>query len=689
MAYTITKSDGTALTTIADGTIDSTTSLGLPGPNYVGYGQFLNENLVYLLENFAANTAPGGTNLQGQLWFDKANQVLKVYTSQGYFNVAGAVVASAQPTLARSGDTWFNTSTNQLFLYDGTTYKLVGPEYTKAQGESGAIPETVNDATVSGVTHNILKLKFGTEIFATVSKDPAFTATPAIPGFTTIYPGITFSSNVSGATINASVIGNLTGDVTGDIYSSNGTLILNNSTDRSNAIFYGDVYSSLGTVVLENGTDGTNAIFTGTLIGNVTGNTTSIRSTVGSIVATNFSTANAVITGGYVNNLSNAYVGTTHTTNFSTANAVITGGYVNSLSNITATSATFTNLTATNILGTNFSTANAVILGGYIRSLANISAATTQANNFSTANAVITGGYVNNLSNITATTASFTNLTASAITVTSGNITGITNLTVTNLQPANLITANAQITGGNISSIVGANNTFTSANLVNSTATTKAYDDSSTAIATTAFVQSVLPLGMIMMWNSTAASIPAGWQLCDGSNGTPDLRGQFIIGAGGAYSFSANGGSASTTLGLANIPGHFHSINAVSGNTAASGAHTHTASSSSVSTVSEPGHTHTTQFPTSQTAYTPTPTIAGTVIPLSQTSNGIIVTQSNASGNSRANISVATTTSTSVSNVADHTHTVTVTGNTGTTGSSASFLTLPPYFALCYIQKMY
>jgi hypothetical protein len=689
MAYTITKSDGSVLTTIADGTIDATTSLELPGPNYVGYGQFLNENLVYLLENFAANTAPGGTNLQGQLWFDKANQVLKVYTSQGYFNVAGAVVASAQPTLARSGDTWFNTTTNQLFLYDGTAYKLVGPEYTKAQGESGAIPETVNDATVSGVTHNILKLKFGTEIFATVSKDPSFTATPAIPGFTTIHPGITFSSNVAGAKINADIVGSLTGDVTGDVYSSDGTLILNSGTDRSNSIFYGDVYSSLGAVILENGTDGTNAIFTGTVIGNVTGNTTSVRSTVGTMVATNFSTANAVITGGYVNNLSNAYVGTTHTTNFSTANAVITGGYVNSLSNITATSATFTNLTATNNLTTNFSTANAVITGGYIRSLSNLSVATTQANNFSTANAVITGGYVNNLSNVTATTASFTNLTATAVTVSGGNITGLTNLSVTTLQPANLITANAQITGGNVSNIVGTNNTFTTANLVNSIATTKSYDDSSNAIATTSFVQSVFPRGMIMMWNSTSATIPVGWQLCDGSNGTPDLRGQFIIGAGGAYAFGANGGATTTTLGLANIPGHFHSINAVAGNTSASGAHTHTASSSSVSSVTDPGHTHTTQFPTSQTAYAPSQYISGTVIPLAQSAGGTIVTQANVSGNSRTNVSVSTTTSTSVSNVADHTHTLTVTGNTGTTGSGASFSTLPPYFALCYIQKMY
>ena len=96
MSYTITKSDGTTLTTINDGTIDSTTSLELPGPNYIGYGKYLNENLVYLLENFASNTAPSGTNLQGQLWFNKFTQTLEVFTTQGYIPVAGVLIQSTQ-----------------------------------------------------------------------------------------------------------------------------------------------------------------------------------------------------------------------------------------------------------------------------------------------------------------------------------------------------------------------------------------------------------------------------------------------------------------------------------------------------------------------------------------------------------------------------------------------------------------
>ena len=90
MPFTITKSDGSTLATIADGFVDaSATGLSLPGPNYVGYGRLLNQNLVYLLENFASNSTPQGTNVQGQLWFNKSNQTLNVFTNQGYLPVAG------------------------------------------------------------------------------------------------------------------------------------------------------------------------------------------------------------------------------------------------------------------------------------------------------------------------------------------------------------------------------------------------------------------------------------------------------------------------------------------------------------------------------------------------------------------------------------------------------------------------
>lgn len=86
MAYTIVKSDGTVLTTIADGTINtSSTSLGLPGRNYAGYGQSLDTNFVHVTENFADSTPPANP-LRGQIWYDTSDTTLKVCPTDGESN---------------------------------------------------------------------------------------------------------------------------------------------------------------------------------------------------------------------------------------------------------------------------------------------------------------------------------------------------------------------------------------------------------------------------------------------------------------------------------------------------------------------------------------------------------------------------------------------------------------------------
>ena len=88
MAYTILNSNGTVLTTIQDGTINTTsTSLGLPGRNYAGYGQAIDTNFVQMLENFASTTPPSNP-IQGQLWFNTNNNTLYVCP------VTGTTIAS-------------------------------------------------------------------------------------------------------------------------------------------------------------------------------------------------------------------------------------------------------------------------------------------------------------------------------------------------------------------------------------------------------------------------------------------------------------------------------------------------------------------------------------------------------------------------------------------------------------------
>ena len=97
MAYTIVKSNGTVLTTIADGTINTTsTSLGLPGRNFAGYGQSLDTNFVHQLENFA-DSSPPSNPLQGQLWYNTNTDTLLVCPADNTTN------ANAWLTLAQSG----------------------------------------------------------------------------------------------------------------------------------------------------------------------------------------------------------------------------------------------------------------------------------------------------------------------------------------------------------------------------------------------------------------------------------------------------------------------------------------------------------------------------------------------------------------------------------------------------------
>ena len=88
MAYTILKSDGTVLTTIADGTINTTsTSVGLPGRNFAGYGQSIDTNFAHIIENFK-NSTPPANPLAGQIWYDSGDSTLKVCPTDGESNAA-------------------------------------------------------------------------------------------------------------------------------------------------------------------------------------------------------------------------------------------------------------------------------------------------------------------------------------------------------------------------------------------------------------------------------------------------------------------------------------------------------------------------------------------------------------------------------------------------------------------------
>lgn len=197
MAYTINLTDGSIFTTVADGTINTSSSMTLVGKNYAGYGEFLDENFIHLLES-GANTIPPTAPLVGQLWYDTSASLLKVYNGSAFKVLSAATAQASAPTGSVTGDLWFDTVNAQLKIYNGSTYILVGPSYTSGTGTSGAIVDTIQD-TSPGAFHVIVKMFVENVVVSIFSKDATFTPAVAIPGFSTISPGLNMSTAVVGA----------------------------------------------------------------------------------------------------------------------------------------------------------------------------------------------------------------------------------------------------------------------------------------------------------------------------------------------------------------------------------------------------------------------------------------------------------------------------------------------------------
>jgi len=142
----------------------------------------------------------------------------------------------------------------------------------------------------------------------------------------------------------------------------------------------------------------------------------------------------------------------------------------------------------------------------------------------------------------------------------------------------------------------------------------------------------LLPTGAIIMWSGAITDIPMGWVLCDGTNGTPDLRNRFIVGAGDKYDIGATGGEDTHVLTIAEMPAHNHT-----GSTNSTGAHTHTVRGGTGTS----DHTYP-HFSSAGTGYTSSTSSAGA-----------------------------------------HSHTV-ITNNSG---GGTAHENRPPYYALAYIMK--
>ena len=180
MSYIINKTDGSVLTEITDGTVDqSATDLTLIGKNSSSYGEFYNENLVHLLENFA-NTSPPNNPIQGQVWYDTNEGRLKVYDGNGFKVSGGTIVSTTAPSTIAQGDLWIDSTNQQMYFNDGNATVLVGPLYKSSQGYSGF--QVLDVVDVDSLNHSVVLLYVAQALIGIFSKDE-FTPATEIPGF--------------------------------------------------------------------------------------------------------------------------------------------------------------------------------------------------------------------------------------------------------------------------------------------------------------------------------------------------------------------------------------------------------------------------------------------------------------------------------------------------------------------------
>ena len=350
MAYIVNKFSGAQLIVLEDGTIDTSTSLGLVGRNYVGYGETQNENFVFLLENFA-NESPPSRPLQGQIWFNTTTNLTYAYDGATWSPIGAAVLSATAPTDSNAGALWLDITANQLKIYTGAAWTLIGPEVVAGFGSTRARATSLDDSV--GNPRPVVILETDGIAFA-ICTAQAFTinSSNSVVGFeNNLIAGINLSST---AKVKGDITGNagsadrlstartingvpFDGQQNVTIQSSTtnklvkGTYIQGSDFDGSTEITWSvDATSSnsIGKIVARNSEGGFSAgTISANLIGNVIGNVTAESGT---------STFNVV--------QANTFIGATLTGNANSATQLATPRQINGVnfngtSDITVTSA--------------------------------------------------------------------------------------------------------------------------------------------------------------------------------------------------------------------------------------------------------------------------------------------------------------------------------------------------------------
>jgi len=207
MSYTLTVVNRTPIT-IQNGATDSSTSLTLVGKNYPNYGQIIEQDLINIMQNFAGPAQPVNP-VTGQLWWSTTSNNLQVYNGTTFKTIGGATVSTSAPTSSSiAGDLWYKSDDAQLYLYNGSSWLLIGPSYTSSQQQTTATALTITDNTSS--THTVLAFYVGNTLTGILSKDATFTPQSPITGFATILPGYNVNSTIfaGNITISGTIIQN-------------------------------------------------------------------------------------------------------------------------------------------------------------------------------------------------------------------------------------------------------------------------------------------------------------------------------------------------------------------------------------------------------------------------------------------------------------------------------------------------
>jgi hypothetical protein len=735
MPYIINRSNGTPIITLQDGTVDTSTSVGLVGRNYVGYGEIQNENFVFLLENFA-HTTPPSRPIIGQTWFDTSTKALNVFTGQTWIPVNSAVVSETEPAaFTDSGDEvigngviWFKSTTKQLYLFNEGEWSLIGPNALDGFGITNLVADTVLDT--NSINQPVLKAIVDDTLVAIVSKNSfRISSLDSISGFLDISSGITFSESFS---VTGNLIGNASTasrletarNINGTPFSGSSDINITSPTIGSlsaGSYISGNTFNgSVGQewsvdAVSENISnkvivrDSNGDFSAGTITANVNGTLNgNVNVSVGTskfnrIEATEFIGLNLV---------GNAFTATK--LQFSKK---INGVAFDGTKDITVP---VSGMDVTGIrLSPSVVQSNLTSLG-ILNSLRVQDTGITLGNNNDVQFLIEQGAYptltINNTQGLilsisdtkqAGSTAEFVFMTSDMATAAGGSndpalvgdLNSKTNLglptrTFGNVYAERFVgnadTATSASTADTATSASTAD-TATSASTADTAlnaqlSTTQPQGTNNTTIATTAYVQQAftsfvaVPVGIIAMWSGAVVNVPSGWAICDGANGTPDLRDRFVVGAGNAYAPGNVGGSDSVSLLTTNLPSHSHtgSTNAVSTD------HTHAFNSTTelsgnhIHSITDPGHAH------------------GGV--------PVLVTDTDRGGGS-SNFSVDDTgftqgsgTGISINSGGSHTHTVS--GNTAgqssthahsfttdLTGNNSPIDVRPRYYALAYIMK--